>query len=214
MIASARGGGTSVRRPWLGAKLQAVTSEMTASLGMRRPVGALVASVLPNSPAARAGLLVRDVIVSVDGVAVDDPNAFDYRFGTRQLGGTVALGIIRNGREMRLSVALEAAPSSPRDEIAVTWRSPLQGARIANLSPALADELQIDQSTQGVVITNVASGSAAEASGFKRGDVLVAVNGERISKTSDIERLTRTQSRFWRFVFMRDKQQIQAVFGG
>jgi Do/DeqQ family serine protease len=214
VIASARGGGTSVRRPWLGAKLQAVTSEMTASLGMRRPVGALVASVLPNSPAARAGLLVRDVIVSVDGVAVDDPNAFDYRFGTRQLGGTVALGIIRNGREMRLSVALEAAPSSPRDEIAVTWRSPLQGARIANLSPALADELQIDQSTQGVVITNVASGSAAEASGFKRGDVLVAVNGERISKTSDIERLTRTQSRFWRFVFMRDKQQIQAVFGG
>src|SRR5262249_8584629 len=102
VVASARGGGKSVQRPWLGAKLQAITPDMTARLNIRRPVGALVASVVPNSPAARGGLQVRDVITSVDGVAVDDVNAFEYRFGTRQLGGAAQLGVIRSGRETKL----------------------------------------------------------------------------------------------------------------
>ena len=54
--------------------------------------------MVAGSPAARAGLQVRDVIVSVDGAAVDDPNAFDYRFATKQLGGTTQLGIVRSGQ--------------------------------------------------------------------------------------------------------------------
>src|SRR5262249_36609834 len=88
VVASARGGGTVVRRPWLGAKLQAITAEMLDSLGISRPVGALVTAVTPASPAGRAGLQVRDVIVSIDGQAVDDPNGFDYRFATRPIGRT------------------------------------------------------------------------------------------------------------------------------
>src|SRR6201997_952985 len=71
VVASARSGGTTVRRPWLGAKLQAVTPEIADSLGLRSPTGALVASVVSGSPAARAGLKSSDLIVAIEGQAVD-----------------------------------------------------------------------------------------------------------------------------------------------
>src|SRR6201991_5144961 len=74
VIASAQGGSSVVRRPWLGAKLQAVTAEIADGLGLKRPTGALVASITPKSPAARAGLKTGDLIVSVDAQPVDDPN--------------------------------------------------------------------------------------------------------------------------------------------
>jgi Do/DeqQ family serine protease len=77
VVASARGGGAAVLRPWLGAKLQAVTAEIAESLSLKRPSGALVATVSPRSPASRAGLRTGDVIVAIDGQIVDDPNAFD-----------------------------------------------------------------------------------------------------------------------------------------
>src|SRR6266508_3910821 len=85
VVTSARGGGGAVKRPWLGAKLQTITSEIAETLGLKRPVGALVTSVIDGSPAARAGLKNTDLIVAVDGQAVDDPNAFDYRFFTKPL---------------------------------------------------------------------------------------------------------------------------------
>jgi len=214
VVASAKGGGTAVRRPWLGAKLQAVTPDLLDSLGLKRPAGAVVVSVTPGSPAARAGLRPSDVIISVEGQAVDDPNAFDYRFATRPLGGTAQLGIVRAGRETRISVALETAPEAPREELVIRTRSPLLGAKVANLSPALADELRIDPAIEGVVIVDVSAGSAAEANGFRRGDLVVSINNERINKTRDVEQATQVPGRFWRFIFIRDRQQIQAEFRG
>jgi Do/DeqQ family serine protease len=160
-VASARGGGSVVKRPWLGARLQAVTPEIADSLGLKRPAGALVSTVSAQSPAARAGLKTSDLIVSIDGLAVDDPNAFDYRFATKALGGSARIGLFRGGRETTIVVALESAPETPHDEIVIGSASPFQGAKVSNLSPALADELRIDPDAQGVVILEVANGSPA-----------------------------------------------------
>ncbi len=214
VVASAKGGGTAVRRPYLGAKLQAVTPDMVDSLGLKRPAGALVVSVIPGSPAARAGLQPRDVIVSVEGQPVDDPNAFDYRFATRPIGKMAQLGVVRGTRETRLSMPLETAPETPRDELVVRARSPLAGAKVANLSPALADELRMDPSVEGVVIVDVPANSAAAASGFQRGDILVSVNNEQMNKTRDLDRVTQGAARVWRFILLRDRQRIEAVFSG
>src|SRR4051812_30774351 len=134
VVSSARSGGGTVKRPWLGAKLQALTPELSKEFNMPRPAGAVVTTVTAASPAARAGLKPGDVIVAVGEQPVDDPNAFDYRFITHPLGGQVALGIIRGGKEIRLSVALETAPELPRDEIVIQSRSPFFGAKVANLS--------------------------------------------------------------------------------
>jgi Do/DeqQ family serine protease len=214
VVASAKGGGSAVKRPWLGAKLQAVTPEIADSIGLKRPAGALIASVVASSPAANAGLKPGDVIVSVDGQAVDDTNAFDYRFATKPLGGTSKLGAWRAGRELTAVLALQTAPETPREEITIRSRSPFSGAKVANLSPALADELQLQNVDDGVVILDVDNGSYASNLGFQRGDVIQEVNGEPVGKTRDLDRLTKTPSNSWRIGILRGGQKISAVFNG
>ena len=207
VVASARDGGSRVKRPWLGARLQTVTSEIAESLGLKRPVGALVTRVTPASPASRAGLKTSDLIVAVDGLAIEDHNAFGYRFATKPIGGSARLGIVRAGKEMAVNVALEPAPDAPRDEIVIVSPSPFQGARVSNLSPVLAEELQLDASVQGVVVIDVANGSPAQSLGFQRGDLVLSLNNAKITKTRDLERIAGQQSRFWRITFVREGQQ-------
>jgi Do/DeqQ family serine protease len=214
VVASARGGGNAVKRPWLGARLQQVTADIADTMGLKRPAGALVTSVQPGSPAARAGLQPGDVILSIDGQDVEDANAFDYRFATRPLGGTAQLGIMRTGHEVKATVALQTAPETPRDELTIRSRSPFSGVKVANLSPALADQLQLQNIDDGVVVLDVDQGSYASNLGFQRGDVILQVNGSHIGKTRDLEKASGTPNRTWRIEILRGGQKISAVFSG
>lgn len=214
VVASAKTGGSTVKRPWLGAKLQNVTPDIAESLGLKRPAGALVATVAANSPAARAGLKTGDLIVAIDGQVVDDQNAFDYRFATKPLGGQAQIGILRNGKEATLKVALETAPETPRDELVIQARSPFMGVKIVNISPAVADELRLDSTAEGVAVTDVADGSLAQSLGFQRGDVIAEVNGEKIARTRDLDRASKERQRLWRITIVRGGQQISVTFGG
>ncbi len=214
VVASARSGVSAVKRPWLGARLQAVTPEIADSLGLKRPVGALVASVSATSPAARAGIKTSDLIIAIDGQPIEDPNAFEYRFATKVIGGSARLGIVRAGRELALSVALEALPDTPHDELVIDTPSPFRGAKVSNLSPALADELRLDPSTQGVVILDVAGGSPAQSLGFQRGDLVISVNNSQIARTRDLARVTAQASRRWRITILRGGQQMSVELRG
>jgi len=214
VVASARNGGSAVKRPWLGAQLQAVTPEIAESLNLKRPAGALVASITPQSPAAQAGLKAGDVIVTVDGQAVDDPSAFDYRFATKPLGGSAKTAFIRGGHEQTASVALRTAPDTPRDELVIQSRSPFQGAKVSNLSPALAEELRLDPASEGVIIVDIANGSAAQSLGFQPGDIVMAVNNQKITKTRELERATAQASRLWRVTIKRGGQQMSVELRG
>jgi len=214
VVASARNGGSTVKRPWLGARLQALTPEIAESLNLKRPSGALVASVTSPSPAARAGLKTGDLIVAVDGQAVDDRSAFDYRFATKPLGGSTKVAFMRGGREQTVSVALETAPETPRDEIIIQSRSPFQGAKVSNLSPALAEELRLDPSSEGVIIVDIGNGSAAQSLGFQPGDIVLAVNNQKITKTRELERATAQPSRLWRVTIKRGGQQMSVELRG
>jgi Do/DeqQ family serine protease len=214
VVASAKSGGSSVQRPWLGARLQAVTPEIAEGLGLKRPSGALIASVTPTSPAARAGLKTSDLIVAVDGQPVEDANAFDYRFATKPIGGTARLGIVRAGKELALNVALEAAPDTPHEELVIASPSPFQGAKVSNLSPALADRLRLDPSAQGVVIVEIANGSSAQSLGFQPGDLVLSVNNARIAKTRDLERVAGQPTRRWSITIVRAGQQLSVELRG
>jgi len=214
VVASARSGGSMVKRPWLGARLQAVTPEIAEGLGLKRPSGALIASVTPTSPAARAGLNTSDLIIAIDGRPVEDANAFDYHFATKAIGGSTRLGVVRAGKELALNVTLEAAPDTPHDELVIASPSPFQGARVSNLSPALADSLRLDPSAQGVVIVDIANGSPAQSLGFQRGDLVLSVNNAKIAKTRDLERAAGQQSRRWSITIVRGGQQVSVELRG
>ena len=214
VVASAQGGSDAVKRPWFGAKLQAVTPDIAETMGLPRPTGALVTSLTSGSPAARGALRPGDLILAIDGVAIDDPNAFAYRFATKKLGGTAKLKVMRSSREVSLTVPLQTAPETPREEIVIRSRSPFMGARVANVSPALAEQLHIDIASGGVVVVNVAGGSPAASYGFRPGDLIVSVNNEEIGKTRDLDRVARAGGRVWRVTIMRGGQRISAVFSG
>ena len=214
VVASAKGGGTTVKRPWLGARLQAVTPEIAESMGLKRPTGALVATVAQGSAAARGGLRTGDLIISIDGQAVDDSNAFDYRFATKALGGTARLGIVRSGRETTANVTLETAPETAHDELVIGARSPFTGVKVSSISPALADELRLDPSAEGVVVLDVSSGSPAQTFGFRKGDIVLTVNNQKIANPRDLERATAQQGRVWRITIRRGGQQMSVVLSG
>src|SRR6201986_3784674 len=98
VVASAKSGVKAVKRPWLGARLQAVTPEIAETLGLKLPNGALVSSVVAGGPAAKAGLKVSDLITGIDGQEIDDPNPFDSRFAPRPIGGNAPIHLQRAGK--------------------------------------------------------------------------------------------------------------------
>lgn len=214
VVASAEQGGKAVKRPWLGARMQVVTPEIAESLGLPRPSGALVVNVVPGSPAARAGMKVSDLVVAVDNQTVDDPNAFGYRFATRPLGGVAQIEVRRAGKLVKLSVPLETAPDTNRDEVVIRGRSPFEGAKVSNITPAVADEMRIDSSVEGVVVVALADDGAAANVGFRKGDVIVAVNGRKIETTGELASVARERSRLWRITILRGGRQIQVTLGG
>jgi S1-C subfamily serine protease len=183
-------------------------------LSLKRPVGALVNTITPRSPAARSGLRTGDLIIEVDTQPIDDPNAFDYRFATKALGGKALVAVIRNGREVKVTIPLETAPESPREETVIKARSPLLGAKVANLSPAVAEELRLDYSAEGVAVTEVEGGSVAQSFGFQKGDIVINVNNAKIATMQDLLRATSQPARLWRLTIVRGGQEISAVFGG
>ena len=97
---------------------------------------------------------------------------------------------------------------------ALTTRTPFQGATVSNISPAVADELHLDSSTEGVVVTDLADDAAAANVGFQKGDIILAVNNQKITKTSDLVKATRESARIWHIVVVRGGQQINVTLGG
>ncbi|WP_425463367.1 DegQ family serine endoprotease [Methylobacterium terricola] len=219
VVETAKGGARTVRRPWLGARLQHVTPDIADSVGLDHPTGVLVASMQPKSPAEEAGLKRGDVILAVDGQTVDDPEAFGYRFALKGIKGETKLTVLRGATRTTVPVRLGPAPETrPRDTLKVKTRSPFLGATAVNLSPAVAEEMQMDLSAQaqgdGVIIAEVEGGTVANRVGLQKGDIVVAVNGAPVASTKDLERMTRAPASMWEVTINRGGQQLTSVFGG
>ncbi|KQT78822.1 DegQ family serine endoprotease [Methylobacterium sp. Leaf466] len=215
VVETAKAGASTVRRPWLGARVQSVTPDIAESMELDHPTGVLVASLQPKSPAEEAGLKRGDLILTVDGKAVDDPEAFGYRFALKGLSGHTKFGIQRGTTRSTIAIKLGAAPETrPRDLLKVKTRSPFMGATLVNTSPAIAEELQVDFSSEGVAVASVDEGSFANRAGLQKGDVIVAINGTPVSTTKDLERMTRTAFNAWEVSINRGGTVLTSVFGG
>ncbi|MGO4573703.1 Do family serine endopeptidase [Microvirga sp. 2TAF3] len=214
VLNSARNGSPNVVRPWLGARLQSVDGEIAASLGLPRPTGVLVTSVYDKGPAIEAGLKRGDAILAVDGQPVDNPDAFGYRFTLKGTHGQTPLTVLRSGKQIPIQVKLMPPPETPaRNPVRVSTRSPLSGATLVNMSPAVAEELQVDISDDGVVVADLDENSVAASVGFRKGDQIVAVNGERLASTKDVERLVQRGGGYWEMTINRGGRVFTTVLG-
>jgi Do/DeqQ family serine protease len=215
VVAAARRGGATVKRPWLGATLQSLTKDIADNLGIDRPTGALVAAVAEIGPAAEAGLKRGDVITAVDGQSVDDAEGVGFRLAVKPLGGAAALSILRSGRPLSLPLKLAAAPEiPPRDALTIKSRSPFEGAQVMNMSPAVAEELSLDAALRGVVVASVGDNSTAAEVGVQKGDIVVAVNGLEIGTTRDLEKACAERARRWDLTIQRGGETIRTRLGG
>lgn len=202
-------------RPWLGARLQTVTPDLAAALDLSRPQGVLVSEIYEGGPADEAGLEQGDVITSVDGSEVFDEQGVRFLLATRRIGEDAAFKVIRDGGLRDVEFRAETAPEKPaKDERVVENASPLQGLKVANLSPAYADELGLDPLDEGVIVTDVARGSAADYFGFRPGDRLVSLGDTRVESTRNLDRMLQRLegAKSWPITIERGGRQISRTF--
>lgn len=208
--------GRHIVRPWLGVSVQPVTAELAASLNLERPSGVLIKAVHAASPLKAAGLRVGDIITAINGLSVENPDALAFRTATQRVGSKASLSYLRNGQLATAECDLIAAPETPpRNETLLKGRHPFSGATVANLSPALIDELGYTGNPQdGVIVTKIANRSAAAFVRLQVGDVILQVNRQTISTVDDLQELLAIQRAQWRVSILRGDQVINTVLGG
>jgi len=213
VVAGIASGGHAVR-PWLGAGGQAVTAESFQALHLERPVGVLVNSVRGSSPAEAAGIKVGDVIVAIDGHEVDDPEALRYRIATKAVDAIVRVTVSRLGHESDIEVHLAAPPETPpRQPTYIEGRVPFQGATIANLNPALAEEIGIEGVEQGVIIVDIRPGTIAARLDLHVGDRIIKLNGTSIKTVNDLIAAGKVKVDKWQVSLAREGQVINLTIG-
>lgn len=202
-----------VRFPWIGADGQPVTSEIANAMKLGRPQGVLLKTVFPGGPAAQAGLSTGDIIVYVDGAEVDDMQALNYRIATHRPGESVKAKVVSDGRWRDVTLKLALPPENPRrDSTTIGGRNPLTGARVENLSPAVALDLQMNLFAKGVVIRAAGGGFAAQY-GFQPGDIIRSVNGRPVNDVGSLKRLLEG-TRHWDMVIDRGGRRMSLTVDG
>ncbi len=182
------------RRGWLGVRIQDVTEDMAEAMGLDKPGGALISDV-PDGPAKDAGLLAGDVILSFDGVEVEDTRGLVRQVGETTVGKSVRVVVHRDGGTQTVLVTLgrredaeradagEEEPTEPQED----ENKDILGLTIAPLSDSLREELGLDAEAQGLVVSSVDEASEAYAKGLRAGDVITEAGQQKVASIDDLE---------------------------
>ncbi|MBI3777406.1 MAG: DegQ family serine endoprotease [Gammaproteobacteria bacterium] len=184
-----------VVRGWLGVSIQEVTPDLAKQFGMKESRGALVSEVIPDSPAAAAGIQSGDIITAFNGKAVDGPGSLRNAVAQTLVGKTVKVEVLREKKPVTLEVKISEQPKDVAQVEGDTVQgdgkdTALAGVEVRNLTPDIARQLGLSGGIAGVVITGVEQGSAAEDAGLQEGDVIMEINRQPVRNTSDFKRLS------------------------
>jgi serine protease Do len=184
-----------VVRGYLGVMPEDITPAMASSFRLTDTRGALIGDVTGGSPAAHAGIQRGDVIVEMDGQKIEDSNQLRLRVSMTAPGTTVHVKLLRDGKEQTVAVKLGELPNEAQRGSVQGGddggSSALDGVAVEELDSQALQQLRLPPGTKGVVITEVADGSAASVAGLAPGDVVQEVDHARISSVSDFDRATR-----------------------
>ncbi len=183
-----------VVRGWLGVSIQELTPELAKNFGVDDAKGALVGEVVKDSPAAKAGFIAGDVIISMDGKSIDGPTSLRNRVADLAVGKDVAIRVIREKKPTELKVKIAEQPADMQQAAAgdsdgqAGGNTALAGVEVQAITPDIARQLGLPQGNGGVVVSAVDAASAA-AAGVRRGDVIVEVNRVPVHKIGDYQRV-------------------------
>jgi len=211
VVAQAQAGNARFLRPWAGMTGQAMDAALAEAFGLDLPQGVVVADLHPLSPLMVAGIGAGDVILAIDGVAVNTPPELMYRLSARGIGGEVELDVLRDGTRMRMRVPLAPAPEVPpraRLELSGNW--PLRGLIAETVNPAVSAEYDLPGTVQGVVV--VAARDVARQVGLSQGDVILSVNRVPVPSTADLEVALSRQARSWEIEILREGRRTLIRF--
>ncbi|MCI0666900.1 MAG: DegQ family serine endoprotease [Methylococcaceae bacterium] len=171
----------SVNRGWLGVQVQDVTRELAESFGMQRPHGALVARVLPNSPAEKAGFLVGDVIVDFNGQEIETSASLPPIVGMTPIGEKVPVSVVRQKHPMTLTVEIGKLSPEVETQMKSDNLPAISVKRLGIKITAVADEPSDRKpgSNPGVLVRELEKGPAMDA-GIQEGDVILRIQNEDI----------------------------------
>jgi Do/DeqQ family serine protease len=207
-LAAAKVQGGKVVHPWIGLSVQTLTPEMAESIGMKTPQGVpqgvIVKKIVTGSPAEKAGVKVGDVLSAFGDTKLTSEHDLQYRLVLSSIGESAKLQVLRGEETKTIAVELIAPPEIPgRDLRVISGHNPLSGLSVGNLSPALAMEIGFDDSASGVVVLGVGGSELGLNMGLTPGDIVLEINGIKITSTQQLQTMIKTSAKKWQIVFKR-----------
>ena len=177
-----------VTRSYIGVGIQEVTPDLAKAFGVPTTAGALVGSVEPNGPGAKAGLKQGDIITSLNGQTIPDYNDFRLRISQMAPGTAIKLGVLRAGQKTDVTVTLAESPektaAAPQP---APSKNPMEGVEVETLTPEIAHELNLAPNVRGVVIASVDPDSPAADAGLERGNVIREIDHKAVGSVNQFE---------------------------
>jgi serine protease Do len=174
-----------VTRGWLGVGIQSVTPELAKAFRLPKDEGALVAQVLPDSPAARVGLRAGDVIVEYDGHAIAKIGDLPRLVAGTPIGQTATLKVLREGKPLTVTAQIAELPEPEQVAEAAHPARERLGLAVQPLTPSLAQQLGVPDKA-GLAVAGVKDGSPAAEAGIQPGDVIVQVNRKPVRNIAEL----------------------------
>jgi serine protease Do len=176
-----------VNRGWLGVMIQPVSQDLAESFGMSKAIGALIADLDPEGPAAQGGLQAGDVIIEVNGEEVDRSSTLPRLIGRVAPGNDVELTLMRDGEQVSETVELGSWPDMNEATSAANSDSQVRlGVAVAEVDQAMRERLNING---GVVVSQVEPNSVAAQAGLRAGDILVSIDHRSVASADELMRI-------------------------
>ncbi len=183
------------RRGWLGVRIQQVTPDIAESVGLKEPVGAMIAGVTDGGPAEGAKLRNGDIITKFNGQDVRDMRSLPRIVADTEIGKQVPVVVWRDGEEVTLQAKVGELPddqrvaAAPADKPAPAQPTELSGLglRLSPITPEARERFRLNADQKGVLITDVLDGTPAGDKGLKPGDVIIEVQQEEVKTPADVQ---------------------------